>query len=53
MPVKKGIAAYKKPLDLSWDYRSFGEDREDTKPDETIPMVIERLGPDTQASNVG
>jgi FtsP/CotA-like multicopper oxidase with cupredoxin domain len=43
---KRGIATYEKPHEAAWDYRSFGENREHAKPNETIPMVIERLNPD-------
>jgi FtsP/CotA-like multicopper oxidase with cupredoxin domain len=39
---KKGPAIYREPTGAAWDYRLFGEDRENIKPDEVIPMVIDR-----------
>jgi FtsP/CotA-like multicopper oxidase with cupredoxin domain len=44
---KRGAATYAKPAGPPWDYRLFGEDRETAKPDETIPMVIDRLTSDS------
>jgi FtsP/CotA-like multicopper oxidase with cupredoxin domain len=43
---KKGVAAHAAPAGPAWDYWLFGEDRESAKPDETIPMVIDRVDPD-------
>jgi FtsP/CotA-like multicopper oxidase with cupredoxin domain len=43
---KGGAARHVPPGGPAWDYRRFGEDRESPPPDETIPMVIERIEPD-------
>jgi FtsP/CotA-like multicopper oxidase with cupredoxin domain len=43
---RKGTAATAKPAGIPWDYTQFGGDQEAGKPDETIPLVIERVAPD-------
>lgn len=40
---RSGVAAYTKPAGPRWDYRMFGQDREAARPDETIPLTIDRI----------
>lgn len=43
---KQGTANRGRSSGPSWDYTLFGKDQESPMPDETIPMVIERVPPD-------
>ena len=43
---RQGAARHISPSGATWDYLLFGEERETVKPDEILPMVIERIDPD-------
>ena len=45
---KSGVAAYVKPTSPRWDYRLFGHERATARPDETIPLSIDRVVADGQ-----
>lgn len=42
---QKGTPVWKDPEDTYWDYTQFGSDRPAEKPDETIRLIINDIGP--------
>jgi FtsP/CotA-like multicopper oxidase with cupredoxin domain len=44
--LRQGDPRYAAPGGIPWDYLRFGQQRECPKPDEVIPMRIERVAPD-------
>ncbi len=43
---KSGTAKQRGPQGMGWDYTLFGASRATAAPDETIPMIIDRIPPD-------
>jgi FtsP/CotA-like multicopper oxidase with cupredoxin domain len=43
---RQGAPSYAVPVGAVWDYCRFGDERKSLKPDEVIPMVIDRIDPD-------
>jgi FtsP/CotA-like multicopper oxidase with cupredoxin domain len=42
---QKGSAVWKDPEDTYWDYTQFGSDKPSPKPDETIRLIFNDIGP--------
>jgi FtsP/CotA-like multicopper oxidase with cupredoxin domain len=42
---QKGTAVWKDPEDTYWDYTQFGSDKPSPKPDETIRLIFNDIGP--------